>query len=88
MTDVSAGQTWVLRLLGEVGVQLGVPGATGSWPSADKGFTGGRFHLTITLGTRWRRVDFREGELEDVLKTPRIQGAIRYRLGGALQAIR
>jgi hypothetical protein len=58
------------------------------WPPPHEGLTTGRFHLTITLGTRQRRVVFLESELEDVLKTPRIQSAIRYRLGGALQAVR
>jgi hypothetical protein len=86
MPDVSAGQTWVLKLLPEVAVQLGISGVSGSWPPPGVGT--GQFHLTITLGTRWRRVVFRETELEDVLKTPRTQSAIRYRLGGALQAIR
>jgi hypothetical protein len=88
MPDISAGETWVLNFLGEVASEMGVPGASGSWPPRHEGFTTGKFHLTITLGTRQRRVVFLEKELEDVPKTPRIQGEIRYRLGGALQAIR
>jgi hypothetical protein len=88
MPDTSAGETWVLKLLSELSNEMGISGASGSWPAPDEGFTTGKYHLTITLGTRWRRVVFREKELEDVPKTPRIQGSIRYRLGGALQAIR
>ena len=88
MPDISAGEAWILNSLGEAASEMGISGASGSWPPSGKGFTIGKFQLTITLGARQRRVFFLESEMEDVLKTPRIQSAIRYRLGGALQAIR
>jgi len=88
MPHISAGEAWILNLLGEAASEMGISGASGTWPSSDKGRTTGEFHLTISLGTRQRSVVFREKEMQDLLKTPRIQSAIRYRLGGALQAIR
>jgi hypothetical protein len=88
MPDISAGEAWVLKSLGEAAGEMGILGASGMWPHPHEGITTGKFQLTVTLGARQRRVVFLEKELEDVLKTPRIQSAIRYRLGGALQAIR
>ena len=88
MPDISGGEAWVLNSLGEAAVEMGITGASGVWPPPHEGRTTGRFHLTVTLGARQRQVVILEKELEDVLKTPRIQSAIRYRLGGALQAIR
>jgi hypothetical protein len=88
MPDISAGEAWVLNSLGEAAGEMGISGARGNWPPPHEGLTTGRFHLTVTLGARQRQVAFLLKELEDVLKTPRIQSAIRYRLGGALQAIR
>jgi len=88
MPDISAGEAWVLNSLGDAAGEMGISGASGDWPPPHEGFTTGRFHLTITLGARQRRVVFLEKELEDVVKSPRVQSAIRYRLGGALQAIR
>jgi hypothetical protein len=88
MPDISAGEAWILNSLDEAASEMGISGATGSWPSPEKGFTIGKFHLTVTLGARQRQVVFLEREMAEVLKTPRIQSAIRYRLGGALQAIR
>jgi len=88
MPDISAGEAWVLNSLGEAAGDMGITGASGSWPPPHAGLTTGKFHFTVTLGARQRRVVFLAKELEDVLKTPRIQRDIRYRLGGALQAIR
>ena len=88
MPDISAGEAWVLNSLGEAASEMGISGASGIWPPPHEGLTTGKFHLTVTLGARQRRVMILGKELEDVLKTPRIQSAIRYRLGGALQAIR
>ena len=88
MPDISAGEAWILNSLGETAGEMGISGASGNWPPPHEGLTTGKFHLTVTLGARQRRVAFLMKELEDVLKTPRIQSAIRYRLGGALQAIR
>ena len=88
MPDISAGEAWILNSLDETAGEMGISGAHGKWPPPLEGLNTGRFHLTVTLGARQRRVAFLLKELEDVLKTPRIQSAIRYRLGGALQAIR
>jgi hypothetical protein len=88
MPDISAGEAWVLNSLGEAAGEMGISGASGVWPPRHEGSITGRFHLTVTLGARQRRVAFLENELEDVLNTPRIQKDIRYRLGGALQAVR
>jgi hypothetical protein len=88
MPDISAGEAWILNSLDQAASEMGISGARGSWPPPQKGFTIGKFHLTVTLGARQRQVVFLEKEMADVLRTPRIQSAIRYRLGGALQAIR
>ena len=88
MPDISAGEAWILNSLDEAANEMGITGATGTWPSPEKGFTIGKFQLTVTLGARQRQVVFYEREMQDVLKIPGIQSAIRYRLGGVLQAIR
>jgi hypothetical protein len=88
MPDIAPGEAWILNSLGEAAGEMGIVGASGNWSPSHVGLTTGKFHLTVTLGARQRRVAFLLKEMEDVLKTPRIQTAIRYRLGGALQAIR
>lgn len=88
MPDVSQGRQWVDAEVLRIAARFGLPDARGTWGPEGEGFTTGKRNLTITVGTKQRRVVLREKHLEDVPNTPGIQAEIRLQLRYALLTFR
>jgi hypothetical protein len=88
MPDVSQGTQWVDAEVLRIAARFGLPDARGTWGPEGEGFTTGKRNLTITVGTKQRRVMLLEKHLEDVSNTPGIQAEIRLQLRYTLLTFR
>jgi len=88
MPDVTQGRQWVDGEVLGIAERLGLPDARGAWGPEGEGFTTGKRNLTITVGTKQRRLPLLEKHLEDVCTTPGFQAEIRLQLRSALLTLR